>query len=74
MNSPDALVDALILLAVIAIVGRRHRAAVRDGRTRRRLSRRHAPSDHGDRRQGRWAVYVPLRVNGKIVVPDNRAH
>jgi hypothetical protein len=24
--------------------------------------------------QGRWAVYVPLRVNGKIVVPDNRAH
>jgi hypothetical protein len=24
--------------------------------------------------QGRWAVYVPLRVNGKIVVPDDRAH
>jgi hypothetical protein len=24
--------------------------------------------------QGRWAVYVPLRVNGKIVVPDSRAH
>jgi hypothetical protein len=24
--------------------------------------------------QGRWAVYVPIRVNGKIVVPDNRAH
>ena len=24
--------------------------------------------------QGRWAVYVPLRVGGKIVVPDNRAH
>ena len=24
--------------------------------------------------QGRWAVYVPLRVNGKIVVPDPGAH
>jgi hypothetical protein len=24
--------------------------------------------------QGRWAVYVPLRIGGKIVVPDNRAH
>jgi hypothetical protein len=24
--------------------------------------------------QGRWAVYVPLQVNGKIVVPDDRAH
>ena len=24
--------------------------------------------------QGRWAVYVPLRGNGKIVVPDDRAH
>jgi len=24
--------------------------------------------------QGRWAVYVPLRVNRKIVVPDHRAH
>jgi hypothetical protein len=24
--------------------------------------------------QGRWAVYVPLRVSGKIVVPDNWAH
>jgi hypothetical protein len=24
--------------------------------------------------QGRWAVYVPLRVNGKIVVSDDRAH
>ena len=24
--------------------------------------------------QGRWAIYVPLRVGGKIVVPDNRAH
>jgi len=24
--------------------------------------------------QGRWAVYVPLRVNGKIVVPDDRVH
>src|SRR6266849_799695 len=23
--------------------------------------------------QGRWAVYVPLRVGGKIVVPDVRA-
>jgi hypothetical protein len=22
--------------------------------------------------QGRWAVYVPLRVNGKIVVPRKR--
>jgi len=21
--------------------------------------------------QGRWAVYVPLRVGGKIVVPDH---
>ncbi len=24
--------------------------------------------------QCRWAVYVPLRVGGKIVVPDHRAH
>jgi hypothetical protein len=24
--------------------------------------------------RGRWAVYVPLRVGGRIVVPDNRAH
>ena len=24
--------------------------------------------------QGRCAVYVPLRVNGKIVVPEPRAH
>src|SRR5712664_735317 len=31
---------------------RRHRAAVRDGRTRRRLSRQHAPGDHCDRRTG----------------------
>jgi hypothetical protein len=23
--------------------------------------------------QGRWAIYVPLRVNGKIVVPADRA-
>jgi hypothetical protein len=23
--------------------------------------------------QGRWAVYVPLRVGGKIVVPERRA-
>jgi hypothetical protein len=24
--------------------------------------------------QGRWAIYGPLRVNGKIVAPDDRAH
>ncbi len=24
--------------------------------------------------QGRWAVYVPLRVGGKIVVPEPAAH
>jgi hypothetical protein len=24
--------------------------------------------------KGRWAVYVPLRVGGKIVVPDSVAH
>jgi hypothetical protein len=24
--------------------------------------------------QGRWAVYVPLRVGGKIVVPESLAH
>jgi len=24
--------------------------------------------------KGRWAVYAPLRVGGKIVVPDDRAH
>ena len=30
--------------------------------------------DHDDRRHGRWAVYAPLRIGGKIVVPDDRAH
>jgi hypothetical protein len=30
----------------------RHRAAVRDGRRRWRLSRQHAPGDHGDQRPG----------------------
>ena len=24
--------------------------------------------------QGRWAVYVPLRIGGKIVVPEPEAH
>jgi hypothetical protein len=24
--------------------------------------------------QGRWAVYVPLRVGGKIVVPEQPVH
>jgi hypothetical protein len=24
--------------------------------------------------QGRWAIFVPLRVGGKIVVPEPQAH
>jgi hypothetical protein len=48
---------------------RRRWDAIRDRRARRRLPRQHATSDHGDRRQGRRAVYVPIRIGGKIVVP-----
>jgi hypothetical protein len=39
-----------------------------DRRARRRLSRQHAPSDHGDRRTGALGrIPVPLRTGGKIV-------
>jgi hypothetical protein len=54
--------------------GRRHRTAVRDGRTQRGLSRQQPQAITVTDAQARWAVYVPLRVNGKIVVPDQLAH
>ena len=44
---------------------------------------RHSGGDHPDNMpqaitvtdaEGRWAVHVPLRMKGKIVVPDDRSH
>jgi len=32
------------------------------------------PDDHGDRRKGSVSLYVPLRVGGKIVVPESLAY
>jgi hypothetical protein len=49
----------------------RHRAAVLDGASTATTIQTTCPGNYGDRRPG---PVGRLRANGKIVVPDNRAH